>query len=362
MCYAAMVEQRLPFLESSFAAEIRWDEIAEVLEFQIKNPASARTPDSFLKELLKQTTSKEVLQKTKSLIKTRYDLIQSELQFLDNEIYDLNYQLAQKERKGLRSKLVSKTKKKESLQSKKENLLNINNSRKSYIYPHWQFFAIAKKEEQIDLSPFAYGHFRNTGLLLEDIIYHLQLNPTSGQYYSLYNSKIESLSEEYFAKTRQNLKQSREYRLKLAKQNLNDYLNGEGIFTESRIQKVKDFLKQYHLEEENLKQFSPSDHSYMEPLFLKKPAVVIAKAFGESVLEKDFDKTSIRLRQVKNISPLSFIERNSLTSPPFLAKPILVAKSIEAYPLLHLNRAVRSLPKATTAPLFVLRERVRMPI
>ena len=100
----------------------------------------------------------------------------------------------------------------------------------------------------------------------------------------------------------------------------------------------------------------------MEPLFLKKPAVVIAKAFGESVLEKDFDKTSIRLRQVKNISPLSFIERNSLTSPPFLAKPILVAKSIEAYPLLHLNRAVRSLPKATTAPLFVLRERVRMPI
>lgn len=311
MCYSAMVEQNADSLADLFNATIRWDLISDSIHLRKNHPGFFKYPKAFDHYLKNQDHSKENRQLITEIGFHLRDSILAQSEDLKAEIYDLEYELAKKERIGLRKKLNSKIKK----LNKNTNALqvnkNLNSSEELFIYPHWGSFAVYKNGSDTEVCDFQYGHFRNTGLLLDDILYHLGKHPRSPQY-SLYNTKIESLNKSYFHSTRENLSRSYKRRKESGLLQSKDFQNSKGIFDGKKKEAVQNFLDIYSIDPESLSDVRPSQTSYLEKLFPKNKAIVVAHAFGESVLKSDYYKDQTFSQTENKHIPVEFYQESEL--------------------------------------------------
>ncbi|MEC9282085.1 MAG: SOS response-associated peptidase family protein, partial [Bdellovibrionota bacterium] len=194
-----------------------------------------------------------------------------------------------------------------------------------FTYPHQNLFAVYEKDGNFQVSSFEYGHFRETGNPLDDILFHTNHSP-SRKAYGLYNTRIESLSPEYQSKVQMQLFKSKNQRLRQAKQNLSDYQNARGFFTSSKIKVVQSFLKKYSLEENYLNKIDPSEFSYLQKLFPKNRAVIVAKAFEESVLIDDYYKNK-KMNSGNKHMPIEFFLKDQLLYFPAIYSESLAPES-----------------------------------
>lgn len=321
MCYAALVQQNAQKLSKEFGANIYWPSVKNSLK-QRYHSFSLPSLSAFDHFLL-NSSNNEILEEIKITLANEQHLLEKELENLRNEIYDLNYELAVKERKGLRNKLEAKQRKLQRLEAKK-NPSQIQSSF-GFTYPHQNLFAVYEKDGNFQVSSFEYGHFRETGNPLDDILFHTNHSP-SRKAYGLYNTRIESLSPEYQSKVQMQLFKSKNQRLRQAKQNLSDYQNARGFFTSSKIKVVQSFLKKYSLEENYLNKIDPSEFSYLQKLFPKNRAVIVAKAFEESVLIDDYYKNK-KMNSGNKHMPIEFFLKDQLLYFPAIYSESLAPES-----------------------------------
>jgi hypothetical protein len=289
MCFSAMVEQKASELADQFSASINWNQLQESLEQQFRYPSHIKTASAMQKYYLEQDSSPAAKKLADQIAQLRKQKLQEELLELNNEIYDLEYVLAKKHTKTNEQKKISKQNKKNRLLEKLDANNGVENWESHFIFPHWKLFACYFNNEtkNIEVSDFEYGHFRDTGVFIEDVLYHLGKHPKSPKY-SLYNSKIESLSSDYFTKTKSQLKSIHKKRIENAKLLLEDFKKKKGVFENGLDQKIMDFLESYQWDSKKLEIIQPTQQSYLEALFPNNRAVVKASAFREMVLESDY--------------------------------------------------------------------------
>ena len=286
-----MVEQNASDLANQFNATINWEQLQSSLEQQLHFPSHIKTASAMQSFYRKQSDSKLMKELATKILQEQQQVIEEEIQNIDNEIYDLDYALAKRFSKTNEKKKISKQNKKEKLMQKLVSSKNIGSWDSHFIFPHWKLFAVIKnkKSGNLEVSDFEYGHFRDTGVFLEDLLYHLGKHPKSPQY-SLYNSKIESLSREYFDQTQEQLKSISKKRRENAKLLLNDFKKEKGIFNEVLQEKINNFMDCYQWDPAQIEQIEPIHQSYMQDLFPQNKAIVKASAFREMVLESDYFK------------------------------------------------------------------------
>ncbi|MEC9282215.1 MAG: hypothetical protein VX642_05850, partial [Bdellovibrionota bacterium] len=136
MCYAALVQQNAQKLSKEFGANIYWPSVKNSLK-QRYHSFSLPSLSAFDHFLL-NSSNNEILEEIKITLANEQHLLEKELENLRNEIYDLNYELAVKERKGLRNKLEAKQRKLQRLEAKK-NPSQIQSSF-GFTYPHQNLF------------------------------------------------------------------------------------------------------------------------------------------------------------------------------------------------------------------------------
>lgn len=282
-----MVEQNADQLAEQFGALIRWDLISESLHMRENFPAAVKFPKALDYYLKTQVQSNEVRELCFKIHRDITESLEKEVEILKADIYDLEYELAKKERVGLRRSLNTAINKLNKTSSKLNATENLSRDEDLFIYPHWESLAVFNNNGNLEVADFQYGHFRDTGLLLDDILYHLGKHPKSPKY-SLYNSKVESLTPEYFEHTRRSMEKSVADRRKMGELHLLDFEKSKGIFEGSKKDSILNFMEQYSIGPEVLKNITPSNTSYLEPLFPKNKAIVVAYAFGESVMKSDF--------------------------------------------------------------------------
>lgn len=318
MCYAALVEQNALKLAKDFDADIYWQGVANSLQHRAKAKqlSKATSFDLFLQHT---DSNEEIKGLLKQILEQEKQNLEQNIENVKNEIYDLNYELAAKERKTLRQKLEAKQRKLQRLEALNKSPAPKNSF--EFTYPHQNLFAVYFNEGQLEVSSFEYGHFRETGNPLEDILFHINHSP-SRKAYGLYNTRIESLTPEYRKKVALQLLKSKNQRIRQAKQNLKDYQEAKGFFTENKIKNIHSFLQKYSLSDDYLKQIDPIETSYLQEIFPKKRAIIIAKAFEESVLSKDYYPDQKGLANSKHLPIEFFFEKQLMYFPAIYSKSL----------------------------------------
>ncbi|MFK8137224.1 MAG: SOS response-associated peptidase family protein [Bdellovibrionales bacterium] len=290
MCYAAMVEQNAHKLKEQFQAVIDYRQISDVLQFKKlageRLKLSPGVVDGFSRDF--GPGDREVIELFESNLALQFSLLDEEIGENQNQLERLRYEQLQKTTKTIEKKIGVLERKLQSLENKKLSVAGQTND-KSYIYPHWNFLAVANVNGQNLIQNFEYGHFRDTGNILEDLLYSAGKHPLNKRY-GLYNTKLESLDPNYFEEIRRNLNSSEMKREQERSLRWDDFKRGVGIFTGSRKKFLERELNLLGIGEQYIQNEKLSTKSIWEPLFLKQRAVVVAKSFQESVLKSDYFK------------------------------------------------------------------------